>query len=394
MRISRGAGLLLVTLVAAACGRQDSPTAAPAPAQAAQPAPAEPRLSGGYVTTFIECVVTVWTTPMANCGSGSQPYLSRARGSLMTQQCDVACVEAATPTYDAAHGWWAVKLRVRNSSSQAFGSFDGVTASSWKTSVVLVEPPRSLAGLGAISVVGPTTRISAHPSLPANTLYGSYPGILQPYGVSDYRPWTFLVPRSVTRFAFRVVVVADVEPRIKISELMPGLKLGVQSSTARAGLILEMDNVGRAPIARTTLFVVDSIVETHSVVVATMAVPTSDEWPTRQRRIVASQDLQSVLFTRIHGFFPQYYMIDGTKTHRIRVRVGSRTGKVLDELWVNPGLAQRGIGEERTYSDYSYMPTKLYFPAWVGVTTPVPTRCAGLAGCPVLTGSPGRANPR
>jgi hypothetical protein len=391
MRISLCMKLLFATALATACGRQDSPTTVNPPVQVTQPTTSGPRFSGGYVSTYIECVVTVWTTgPMANCGSGSQPYYSDGpRSSLITQQCVVACVEPLAPTYDASHGWWAVKLRVHNKSSQAFGTFDGVTPSSWKTSVVLVEPPRSVSGLGVVSVVGPTARISAHPSLPPNTLYRTYPGIIQPYGASDYLPWTFNVPRSVTRFAFRVAVVADVEPRIKISELMPGLK----SATASAGMILEMDNVGTASIGvRTTLVIVDSIRETHSVVVATMRM--TDEWQPRERRIVASADHRSVLFTPIYGLFPTQYRIDNTKSHRIRVRVGSRTGKVLDELWVDPNFRLAGSGFERTYSDYSNTVTKFYYPAWVSVTTPVSTRCAGSLTCPVLTGSPGKANSR
>jgi hypothetical protein len=392
MRAPLWVKLLCIGAVVAACGRTDAPTSAnPATQEVLQATDAGPRYTGGYVTTFIECVVTVTSARSTFCGSSSQPYYNGAvRGSLMTQQCAVACLEPLAPTYDAAHGWWAVQLRVRNASSQALGTFDGVTPSSWKTSVVLVEPPRSLAGLGAISVVGPTTRISADPRLPQNTLYSAYPAIIQPYGTSDFRTWTFQVPKSVTRFAFRVVVVADIEPRIKISEVMPGSL----SATAPAGMYLEMDNVGTAPIAGTTLVVVDSILETRSTVVASVPIAVTDEWPSRERRIVAAADLAAVLFPRVYSSFPLRYKIAEGRTHRIRVRVGSRTGKVLDELWMDPTFRVAGIGFERAYLDYSNTVTKLYYPAWAGSTDTVRTRCAGSSTCPVLTGSPGKANLR
>lgn len=379
-------GLFAFFTALAACGK-DAPTVSGAPSAVDSRGP-DLRYSAGYVGNFIECVVTVRnSSPSTDCTSSSQSLASRAaRGAVFTQQEDIVNLEAREPTYDAKHGWFKVQVRVHNHSYYSIGTVDGTNPSSWKTSVVLLEPPRVLVGSGTASVAAPTLRVSAHPSLPRNTLYRSYPGITRGYQKTDWGDWDFKLSSGVRQFVFRVVIVADMEALVKISEVNPGLR-GPTSSSPSAGVILEMDNVGSAAITNTTLFIVDSIVGSRSVVYAKM--PITDDWPKRGRRIVASADLRSVLFTPIYGLFPSKYVFDNTKSHRIRVRVGSLKGRVLDELQIDANTIRlAGFGFEREYRDYQYTVTRLN-DAWHASTTQVRTQCAGAPTCPVLTGSPG-----
>lgn len=384
-------GLVLLTALAVACAPADSPTLPGLPRAEVQAA--APVYSGAYVTTFIECVVSVWVpTPSTTCRSASQPYRStNISAALVTQQCSVACLDATTPVYNQKGGWFAVDLRIRTGSSQALGTADGVTAASRGTALVLLETPRSLAGVGTIGVLDPKHRISAHPSLPRDALYSFFGGIIRPGQSTAWRPWLFRVPQSVQRFAFRVAIVTDVEPRVRITEVLPGLR-NADASIA-AGAMVELQNVGVAPISNTTLLVLDSLSvgPARAPVVAGVPVGILDEWRPGERRVVAAQDLARVLLPSLAGWFPSRYIFDSAWQHNLRVVSGGRGGRVLDEVViVQRTFAASGVAWERSSREMGVSSTKIMYPAWTGVTTVAPTRCAGEAGCPVFKATPGR----
>lgn len=376
--------VLLIALITAACGRHDAPTFVDT--GNIQENATEPRYSANYASGYIECVVNIrGDLPSTRCGSALSGS-SGASAALITQQCTLTCVEPLPPTYNARNGLWIVQFRLRHRSYQPLGTLDGRTPSAWKTSLVMADVPRATIGAGTILVKSPTARISAHPKLPRSMPYLTYPGILFQGQPSDFRSFGLHIPAGIRQFVLRVAIVADVQPLLKITEVMPGVRVGKTS----AGAFVELENVGSAAISNTTLLVVDSIPERKTVVIASMRI--ADDWEPRERRIVASSDLRSVLFTPIYGQFPSQHVFDNRYTHRIRVMSGGRYGKLLDDLWINPAtVALGGTAFERAYRDMGGSSTKLYHPAWTPATEIIPTRCAGAATCPILKGTPAKS---
>lgn len=378
--------VLLLTFGVAACEQHDTPTLSDALAANAQPDLSAPRFAANYASAHIECVVTIRSDlPSTRCGSATR-ISSDVRATVIAQQCTIVCVEPLPPTYDARNGWWVVQFRLRNRSYQPLGTLDGRTPSAWKTSLVMVDVPRATIGAGTIEVRSPTARISAHASLPRSMPYLTYPGILPQGQPSEFRSFGLRIPSGIRQFTLRMVIVADLLPLVKITEVMPGMRVGEMY----AGAYVELENVGSAAISTMTLLVVDSIPERKSAVVASM--PISDDWQPRERRIVAAADLRSVLFTPVYGQFPSRHVFDNTYTNRIRVMSGGRYGKVLDDVWINPRtVALAGRAFERAYRDMGGTSSKVYDPAWTPATDLVPTRCAGALTCPVLRGTPGKS---
>lgn len=380
-------GLLLLAVHLAACAPQDSPVLPERTAEEVQFA-AGPSYAGAYVTSFIECTADVWTgVPATTCRSASQPYLAGgAHAALITQQCSVACVDALPPVYEG--GAWVVNVRVRNAGRQALGTADGLSASGRGTALVLLETPRSVAGIGTIRVADPRHGITAHPALPPNTLYSRFDGIIPSGKFTAWRRWIFGVPQSVRRFSFRVAVVTDVEPLVKITEVLPGLRT---QGVVRAGAMVELQNVGAAPISNTTLLVLDSLGGGQPTRVAGVPVAVTDEWRPGERRIVGALDLQRILVTPLAGWFPERHIFDSAWQHRLRVVAGGRAGRVLDEVIILQNtFAASGVAWERSASAMAVSSTKIQYPAWTDVKVAAATRCAGQAGCPVLKASPGR----
>ncbi|HZG41611.1 MAG TPA: hypothetical protein VEY93_01530 [Longimicrobium sp.] len=381
-------GFVLLVVHAAACAPHDSPVLPDRTPEEIQLSSTGPSYAGAYVTSFIECTVDVWTgAPATACRSASQPYLGvGVHAALITQQCNVVCVDALPPAYEG--GAIVVNVRVRNAGRQAIGTADGLTASGRGTALVLLETPRSVAGLGAIRVADPKHTITAHPALPPNTLYSRFDGIIPPSKFTAWRRWIFGVPQTVRRFSFRVAVITDVEPLVKITEVLPGLRT---QGVVRAGAMVELQNVGAAPISNTTLLVLDSLGAGQPTRVAGVPVAVTDEWHPGERRIVGASDLQRILVAPLAGWFPERYVFEYGWQHRLRVVVGSRGGRVLDEVIIPQNtFAASGVAWERSAKAMAEASTKIQYPAWTGVTTVAPTRCAGQTGCPVLKASPAR----
>jgi hypothetical protein len=273
-------------------------------------------------------------------------------------------------------------VRVRSAGRQALGTADGLTASNRGTALVLLETPRSVAGVGTIRVGDPKYAISAHPALPPNTLYSRFDGIIPSGKFTAWRRWIFGVPQSVRRFSFRVAVVTDVEPLVKITEVMPGLRT---QGVVRAGAMVELQNVGAAPISYTTLMLLDSLGAGQPTRVAGVPVAITDEWRPGERRIVGGLDLQRVLVAPLAGWFAERHIFDSAWQHRLRVVAGGRSGRVLDEVIILQNtFAAGGVAWERSSGAMALSSTKIQYPAWTDVKVLAPTRCAGQAGCPVL----------
>lgn len=381
-------GFVLLIVSAAACSPHDVPVLPDRTPEEIQLSSTGPSYAGAYVTSFIECTVDVWTgAPATACRSASQPNLGvDVRAALITQQCNLVCVDALPPVYEG--GAFVVNVRVRNAGKQAIGTADGLTVSGRGTALVLLETPRSVAGLGTIRVADPKHTITAHPALPPNTLYSRFDGIIPPNKFTAWRRWIFGVPQTVRRFSFRVAVITDVEPLVKITEVLPGLRT---QGVVRAGAMVELQNVGAAPISNTTLLVLDSLGVGQPTRVAGVQVAVTDEWRPGERRIVGASDLQRILVAPLAGWFPERHIFDSAWQHRLRVVAGGRGGRVLDEVVILQNtFAASGVAWERSAGAMAVASSKIQYPAWTDVKTVAPTRCAGQTGCPVLKASPAR----
>ncbi len=386
MRPTIVGSLLFLTLIVTACAEESTPTSTDILGRSTQAALSTASYAANYASGYIECVVNIRVdVPSTTCVSARRES-SAVQQALITQQCTIVCVEPLAPGYNPKSGHWVVQFRLRTRTYQAFGTLDGRTPSAWKTSLVMADVPRATIGAGTILVKLPTARISAHPSLPRNMPYLTYPGILFQGQPSEFKSFGLHVPAGIRQFVLRLAVVADVQPLIKITEVMPGMRVGKMN----AGAFVELENVGSAAISNTTLLVVDSIPERKTSIVASMRI--TDDWQPRERRIVAAADLRSVLFTSIYGQFPSQHIFDNRYTHRVRVMAGGRYGKLLDDLWINPAtVAIGGTAYERAYRDMGGSTTKLYYPAWTSATEIIPTRCSGAATCPILKGTPAKS---
>lgn len=373
--------LVVLTTLVAACGPHDSPVLADASAAQTQSAPA----AAGYVSHVIECTVDLrYRTTRCQTASASPSASTGARAAILVRQCEVVCVEAGVPVYNSSRGWWMVDVGLRNVSRQQMGTADGVRPAGFKTSLILLDRPHAVVGTGTISVGLPNTRISAH-GLPRNTLYSSFAGILRPGERTPPRQWGFRVPPGVTRFAYRVVVVSHVEPRILIMEVMPGQR--TPQGTVTAGAMVELRNVGWASVTSPTLVLVDSVVGGRTTAVS---VPVPGEWLPGERRIVAAADLERVLVPALAGRFPARHLFNNTQQHRLRLMSGGRAGRLLSEaVLVENTVALGGGSFERSWMETEVTSTRILYPDWTSVPTLAPTRCAGQPGCPVLRGTPG-----
>lgn len=373
--------LLALALLAAGCDDGLLPVEPDPPALSLTTPP-----SRGLVSAGIQCTVdlSAGSTGCAPAREKDPRGVGGINRLLVLKQCQKVCVVSGEPTFNPTTRVYSFPVCVRNVMLRSrIGTADGVNLRHG-TALVLVEPPHAVEGTGTIGIVDPKHRVWAHTSLPKNTLYSLFQEVTPPGGTTSCRPWIFVVPPTVTRFAFRMAVVTDVEPHVCVSEVLLGAKNPAGAVTA--GMMVELQNCGEAPITNVSLSVQDSVHTPRGALgYATMAV--ADEWPVGQRRLAASLDLYNVLPVAVGGGYGAYYTPAAGFAHTIRVTTGGY-GKVMSRVHVPASaLVYDGHSRERT-SDLAAPSSDLTGPQWVRSTTPIATRCAGSPTCPALFGTP------
>jgi hypothetical protein len=105
-------------------------------------------------------------------------------------------------SYDAGAELFEINVTVQNLLADPLGTSDGTTVNGVR--IFFPEPPYVTAGTGEVTLQNDSTGFITGPE----QSYFVYNEILDPYEISDPRPWRFNVPTTVTRFGFTVYFTA------------------------------------------------------------------------------------------------------------------------------------------------------------------------------------------
>ncbi|HET6765503.1 MAG TPA: hypothetical protein VFH27_17575 [Longimicrobiaceae bacterium] len=379
-RYVSGFTLALFLLLGAAACDNTAPLSPAASPTIATPHPVQIPVVAGII-----CVGTVSPAKL-DCGvpisypGASTTIAVNASGGLIR-------VERQAVAYDAARGEFSFNLRAVNwARAQAIGTFDGTTPDSRGISVVVVSGPLVTRGAGTIRPLDAKVG-SLAPYLPRNTAYYRYAEVVRPSGSTAWQRWRFAVPATVSTFRFELAIFTEVQPMVRISEVMPGLINN--AGRLPAGGYFEVANVGQFDINDDVpggaIWVLQDSAFTGKVGASRLYV--HGPWKPGERRLVGDGRYAKTLLVPLDGAFGEGYWPSYQWGHAFKVRSGN--GIVLDRLTM-------AIPRSR-YDGYSFQKVNLMKPnhtipdiwEWIPAQTRVGCKvrpCLPLWGTPRAAG--------
>lgn len=246
LRAYRARAALLVVLVAAACSDR-SPTASPPDDDPGGGGP------GGPSTTIasLDCSVTM-PDGKVSC-QPSTPGTGAASGIIVGNQGVYVQLTSSNLNYNGGTGQFTFDATLQNLVEQPLGTTDGTTPDPGGIRIFFTTGPTVVEGTGTASVVPDGFGFFTAAAQP----YYLYPYVLDQGETSPAEQWSFVVPPTVTRFTFQVLVSAPVEyptGYITLNGELPGYDFGALHPSTPQALTAVVKNAVGVPVGGTVTF--------------------------------------------------------------------------------------------------------------------------------------------
>lgn len=224
---------LLALLGAAAC-TDNSPTGS-------RPGTTPPPGEGGPATTIaaLTCTATVQTGAVT-CDPAT-PDVGAAHGLIVGNQGVHVLLTSSSLNYDSGTGSFTFQGTLQNLIEQPLGTTDGTTLDPGGIRIFFATGPTVAEGTGTVAVVPSGFAFFTAAGQP----YYLYPYLLEQGETSPAVQWSFVLPPTVTRFVFTVLVSAPVQfptGYITLDGKLPGRSYGSMHPSSPHGLTAVIKN--------------------------------------------------------------------------------------------------------------------------------------------------------
>lgn len=237
---------LLAMLGAVAC-TDNSPTG---PRPGATPGPGG---EGGPATTIAALTCTATMPSGSVTCEPATPGTGPADGLIVGNQGVYVNLTSTSLNYNAGTGSFTFQSTLQNLIEQPLGTTDGTTPDPGGIRVFFSTGPTVAEGTGSVAVIPSGFDMFTAAAQP----YYLYPYVLDQNEISPAVQWSFVVPPTVTRFVFTVLVSAPVEyPNgyITLNGELPGAVYGPLHPSSPQGLTAVVKNAVGVTLPGTVTF--------------------------------------------------------------------------------------------------------------------------------------------